>query len=243
MLTGMRPVIGITTYVERARWGAWDTTAALLPFTYVRAVEVAGARPVLLPPSEQGVDETLDAIDGLLIAGGADLDPALYNAPPHELTGGLRKDRDAGEVALLRAALDRGMPVLGICRGMQLLNVVCGGTLHQHLPVVVGHEEHRPAPGTYGEHPVSFNEGSLVCRLLGDRSDVLSSHHQGVDKVGDGLTATGWAEDGSVEVVERDGAAFAVGVLWHPEEREDAGLFAGLVAAATLWRGTYQSVT
>jgi len=232
----MRPVIGITTYVEHARWGVWDCPAALLPFAYVQGVDSAGGRPVLLPPSEHGVAETLDAVDGLLLAGGADLDPALYDAPPHERTGGVRVDRDAGEVALLRAALDRGLPVLGVCRGMQLLNVVHGGTLHQHLPEVVRHEAHRPAPGTYGEHPVSFEEDSLVCRLLGDRSDVQSYHHQGIEKVGDGLVATGWADDGTVEVVERPDAAFVLGVLWHPEQDADARLFAGLVAAARDWR-------
>jgi len=232
----MRPVIGITTYVEQARWGVWDCPAALLPYGYVRGVESAGGRPVLLPPSGHGVAETLDAVDGLLFAGGADLDPALYDAAPHQLTAGVRPDRDAGEAALLLAALERGQPVLGVCRGMQLLNVVTGGTLHQHLPEVVSHNSHRPAPGEYGVHPVSFDDGSLVCRLLGDRSDVPSYHHQGIEKLGDGLVATGWADDGTVEVVERSGPGFTLGVLWHPEQGEDGRLFAALVAAAGEWR-------
>lgn len=236
MLSGMRPVIGITTYVEVARWGVWECPAALVPAAYVRAVESAGGRPVLLPPSEHGVEETLAAVDGLLFTGGADIDPTVYGQPRNERTAAARRDRDAGEAALLQAALDRAQPVLGVCRGMQLLNVVHGGTLYQHLPDVVQHESHQPKVGEYGDHGVSFEAGSLVCRLLGDRSDVKSYHHQGIEKVGDGLTATGWAPDGTVEVLERADAAFALGVLWHPEQGEDAGLFEGLVAAAAQWR-------
>ncbi|MEO6712105.1 MAG: gamma-glutamyl-gamma-aminobutyrate hydrolase family protein [Mycobacteriales bacterium] len=228
----MRPVIGITTYVEQARWGVWDTTAALLPYSYVRAVEAAGGRAVLLPPTDHGVDETIAFIDGLILAGGADLDPALYGADAHPETTLLRLDRDSGEAHILRAALDNRTPVLGICRGMQLLNVVSGGTLHQHLPDVVGNTGHRPEPGVFGEHGVRFEPGSLACRLLGDRSDVKSYHHQGIDQVAATLTATGWADDGTVEVLERVDSAYAIGVLWHPEEGEDAGLFRGLVEAA-----------
>ena len=231
MLSFMRPLIGITTYVEQAAWGVWNTTAALLPYNYVRAVEAAGGRAVLLPPSPGGVEETLGFVDGLIFAGGADLDPALYGAAAHPETTGLRPDRDGGESALLSAALTRGTPLLGICRGMQLLNVVGGGTLHQHLPEVTGSTQHRPQPGVFGEHGVHFETGSLVCRLLGDRSDVQSYHHQGIDKVATDLTATGWADDGSVEVIERADAAFAIGVLWHPEAGEDISLFTGLVEA------------
>lgn len=233
MITGVRPIIGITSYVERARWGIWDTTAALLPYSYVRAVEAAGGRAVLLPPTNDAVAETLGFVDGLILAGGADIDPAMYGAESHAETTGIRPDRDSGEAALVAAALDRGTPVLGICRGMQLLNVAGGGTLHQHLPEVVGHTTHRAEIGTYSEHGVHFEPGSLVCRLLGDRSDVKSYHHQGIDRIGVGLTATGWADDGTVEVLEQQDQAFALGVLWHPEERDDAGLFQGLVAAAS----------
>lgn len=232
MLSGVRPLIGITTYVERAQWGVWDTTAALLPYSYVRAVEAAGGRAVLLPPTPDGASETLDLVHGLILAGGADVDPARYGATPHAETIGLRTDRDGGEAALLTEALKRKTPVLGICRGMQLLNVVSGGTLHQHLPEVVGSTDHRPEPGVFGEHGVRFETGSLVCRLLGERSDVKSYHHQGVDRVAPNLVATGWADDGSVEVIERTDTTFALGVLWHPEEGEDAGLFRGLVEAA-----------
>lgn len=232
MLANVRPLIGITTYVEQARWGVWDTVAALLPYSYVRAVEAAGGRPVLLPPSAHGTAETVALLDGLILAGGADLDPALYGAEPHEFTTVIRPDRDGGEAALLTEALTSGTPVLGICRGMQLLNVVAGGTLHQHLPEVTGHTDHRPAAGIFGEHGVHFETGSLACRLLGDRSDVKSYHHQGIDQVAPGLRATGWADDGTIEVVEHDGRPFAIGVLWHPEEGEDAGLFEGLVEAA-----------
>lgn len=227
----MRPVIGITTYVEQAQWGVWDTPAALLPYGYVRAVEAAGGRPVLLPPMREGIEETLAVVNGLIFAGGADLDPMLYGAPAHPQTSGVRQDRDGGESSLLAAALTQGIPVLGICRGMQLLNAVSGGTLHQHLAEVTDTITHRSGPGIYAEHGVRFEPGSLVCRLLGDRAHVKSYHHQGIDRVAPGLTPTGWADDGTVEVLERTESPFAIGVLWHPEVGEEGGLFAGLVAA------------
>jgi len=227
----VRPLIGITSYVEQARWGVWDTTAALVPYSYVRQVESAGGTVVLVPPNATDAPEVLAVLDGLLLAGGADLDPALYGADAHEQTVGLRPDRDAGELAALRAADERDLPVLGVCRGMQLMTVAAGGTLHQHLPEVVGHESHRPEQGVYGRHDVRLAPGSRVASVLGDSVTVSSYHHQGVDSPGS-LTVTAWAEDGSVEAVEDPTKSFAVGVLWHPEVGDDPRLFEALVAAA-----------
>lgn len=227
----MRPVIGITTYVEQARWGVWDTTAALLPYAYVRHVEAAGGRAVLLPPSTEDPAEVLPWLDGLLVAGGADIDPSRYGAALHPETAGLRPERDAGELALLTAALDADLPVLGICRGMQLMTVQAGGSLHQHLPEVVAHERHRPAPGVYGDHDVRPAPGSLLHAVLGEGVTVRSYHHQGVADAGS-LTVTGWADDRTVEAVEAPGRRFALGVLWHPEVGDDPRLFEALVAAA-----------
>ena len=227
----MRPVVGITSYVEQARWGVWDQPAAVLPFRYVERVEAAGATAVLLPPSAASDTAVLDRLDGVVFAGGADLDPALYHQPPHEKTAGLRPERDAAEVPLMKAALDRDLPVLGICRGMQVMSVVSGGTLVQHLPDAVGHERHRPSPGVYGLHDVRLEPGSLAHRVLGDRVSVPSYHHQGLESPGS-LTVTGWADDDSPEVVEVPEHRFALGVLWHPEASDDPRLFEALVAAA-----------
>ena len=228
----MRPVVGITSYVEQARWGVWDVPAAVLPFRYVEGVEAAGATAVLLPPSAARDGEVLERLDGIVFAGGSDLDPALYGEEPHAETVGLRPLRDAAELPLLRAALDRDLPLLGICRGMQLLSVACGGTLVQHLPDLVGHERHRPAPGVYGLHDVRLADGSLARRLLGEQVSVPSYHHQGLRSPGS-LTVSGWADDDTPEVVEDPARRFALGVLWHPEASEDQRLFEGLVAAAS----------
>ena len=227
----MRPVVGITSYVEQARWGVWDVPAVVLPFRYIEQVEAAGATAVVLPPTATSDAEVLDRLDAVVFAGGADLDPALYDQPAHEQTTGLRPDRDAAEVPLMRAALDRDLPLLGICRGMQVLSVVSGGALEQHLPDVVGHEGHRPEPGIYGSHGVRLAPGSLAHRLLGDEVSVPSYHHQGLASAGS-LTVTGWAEDESPEVVEDPTRRFALGVLWHPEAGDDARLFEALVGAA-----------
>ncbi len=224
----MRPLIGITSYVEQARWGVWDTTAALVPYAYVRQVEQAGGRALLVPP---GSPEVLRVLDGLLLAGGADIDPARYGEDPHEQTAGLRPDRDEGELALLDAALAADLPVLGVCRGMQLMTVDAGGRLSQHLPDVVGHEGHRPEPGVYGDHGVRLADGSLAHDVLGTEVTVRSYHHQGVIDAGS-LTVSGWADDGTIEVVEDRGHRFALGVLWHPEAGDDPRLFQALVAAA-----------
>jgi putative glutamine amidotransferase len=226
-----RPLIGITCYVEQAKWGVWDVPAALLPFTYVQKVEAAGGRAVILPPSAAGDDGVLARLDGLVFAGGADLDPALYGEEPAPETSGLRPERDAAEAPLMRAALEQDVPVLGICRGMQLMAVVRDGALVQHLPDAVGHEGHRPAPGVYGLHDVRLEPGSRVHQILGDAVSVPSYHHQGLAKPGS-LTVTGWADDDSPEVVEEPDHRFAVGVLWHPEASEDPRLFEALVRAA-----------
>ncbi|MDQ1618344.1 MAG: putative glutamine amidotransferase [Actinomycetota bacterium] len=230
-MPAQRPVIGITSYVEQARWGVWDQPAVVLPLAYVAALEAAGARPVVLPPSVVGAAEVVQRLDGVVFAGGADLDPATYHQAAHPETTGVRPDRDAGELPLLRAALDADLPVLGICRGMQLLAVAHGGTLVQHLPDVVGHEGHRPSPGVYGLHEVRLAAGTLAHSLLGDRVSVPSYHHQGVDSPGS-LTVTGWAADDDLpEVVEDPARRFAIGVLWHPEASQDPRLFDALVAA------------
>ncbi|MGH8968506.1 MAG: gamma-glutamyl-gamma-aminobutyrate hydrolase family protein [Actinomycetes bacterium] len=226
-----RPVVGITCYVEQARWGVWDLPAAVLPFRYVERVEAAGGLAVLLPPRSDGVAEVLDRLDAVVFAGGADIDPTAYGADSHPETTGLRPDRDAGELPLMREALGRDLPVLGICRGMQVMAVVRGGSLVQHLPDVVGHDGHRPSPGVHGRHDVRLDPGSRARAVLGDRVTVPSYHHQGLDSPGS-LTVTGWAEDGTPEVVEDPDRRFALGVLWHPEAAEDLRLFEALVGAA-----------
>jgi putative glutamine amidotransferase len=224
-----KPVIGITAYREPARWGPWDVEAVLLPDAYVRAVESAGGYAVLLPPG--AAVELLDRLDGLLLAGGADIDPERYGAEVAPETAGLRPDRDASELVLAAAAASRDVPTLGVCRGMQVMVVAAGGSLLQHVPQHVGHEGHRPAPGTYGSHPVSLTPGSRLHDVLGDSLVVSSSHHQGVADAGK-LTVSGWADDGVVEGVEDPLRRFAIGVLWHPEVRDDRRLFDALVNAA-----------
>lgn len=232
----MRPVVGITSYAEQARWGQWDLPAALIPLAYVSAVEKAGGRPLLVPPSEEGVEETLDALDGLILSGGGDLDPAVYDAEPHPATSGVRSERDRAELALLEAALARDMPVLAVCRGSQVLNVSRGGDLVQHLPEVVGDEKHKETPGAFSEHGVEVNAESRLAALVGERTSVKSSHHQGFGRIGDGLVVTARAEDGTIEGVEDPSHRFALGVLWHPEEGEDAALFRALVEEARAYR-------
>ena len=203
---------------------------------YVEMLERAGARPLLVPPSESGVEETLDALDGLLLSGGADLDPASYAAEPHPETSGTRPARDRAELALLEAALARDLPVLAVCRGSQILNVARGGDLVQHLPDVVGHEEHRAVPGIFSEHPVRIEDGSRLGALVGGHAPVKSHHHQGFGRVGEGLREVAWADDGTVEALEDPSQRFALGVLWHPEAGEDARLFEALVDEARAYR-------
>ena len=230
------PLVGITTYVEPAKWGVWDLDAALIPFAYVQAIEHAGARALLVPPSDHAVEETLDALDGLLFSGGADLDPHTYGAEQDPATNGVRPERDRAEFALLEGALARDMPVLAVCRGLQVLNVARGGDLVQHLPDVTGDERHRESPGTFSEHPVRIDDGSKLGALLGGHAPVKSSHHQGVGTVGRGLREVAWADDDTVEALEDPERRFAVGVLWHPEAGEDAALFEALVAEARAYR-------
>jgi putative glutamine amidotransferase len=231
-----RPVVGITTYVLPAKFGVWDVESALVPADYVHAVERAGGRPLLVPPSDDGVEETIDAVDGLIFSGGSDIDPELYGQDPHPETIGVVRERDRAELALLQAALERDLPVLAICRGSQVLNVALGGDLLQHLPEVVGDEKHKHTPGVFADHDVSLEPGTRLAGLLGDRAPVKSHHHQGFGRLGEGLRVAAHAEDGAVEAVEDPSRRFALGVLWHPEAGEDMMLFEELVAEARRYR-------
>jgi gamma-glutamyl-gamma-aminobutyrate hydrolase PuuD len=232
----MRPIVGITSYAETARWGVWEAPAALIPLAYVRAVEAAGGRPLLVPPSTDGVEETLDALDGLLLSGGADLDPESYGAEAHPETNGVRPERDRAELVLLEAALARDMPVLAVCRGSQVLNVARGGDLVQHLPEVLGSERHKETPGVFADHGVKILPDTKLHDVIGTHAPVKSHHHQGYGRLGEGLRESARAEDGTVEAIEDPSRRFALGVLWHPEEGEDAALFEALVEEARRYR-------
>ena len=233
-----RPVIGICAAVEQARWAAWDVVVAMAPRTYATAVQAAGGLAAILPPDPAVTAEPdllLDRIDGLLLAGGSDIDPAVYGAEPAPETAGQRIERDEFELALLRRAIERDMPALGICRGMQMLNVACGGTIDQHVPNGLGgNVRHREVPGTFSSHEVEVEPGSLAARAIAsDRADVKSHHHQGVDRLGEGLSVTGRStEDGLIEAIEVPGSGYALGVLWHPEEDVESNVITSLVAAA-----------
>jgi putative glutamine amidotransferase len=231
-----RPLIGITSYVEPAQWGAWELEAALVPWMYVQAIERAGGRALLVPPSEEALEETLEALDGLLFSGGNDLDPSSYDADPHPETTATRPERDRGELALLEGALARDMPVLAVCRGSQVLNVARGGDLVQHLPELVGDERHKHTPGVFADHDVRVEPASKLGELVGDRAPVKSHHHQGYGRIGEGLREVAWADDGTVEALEDPDKRFAVGVLWHPEAGEDFTLFKALVEQARAYR-------
>jgi putative glutamine amidotransferase len=214
------PVIGITAAVEQARWGSWDALVLLSPRNYSVSVQRAGALALLLSPDETVADDPdrlLDRLDGLLLSGGADVNPVTYGAEAGPKTRAGRIERDRFEIALARAAVARDMPVLGVCRGMQILNVALGGTLVQHIDDL---DVHRPTPGTFHAHDVALEPESLAARSAGgERVAVPSHHHQGVAVLGDGLAATGRAvEDGLIEALEVPGCDFALGVLWHPEE-------------------------
>ncbi len=232
----LRPVIGLTTYLEQAKTGVWDVPAAFLPRVYFDAVTRAGGIAVLLPP--QPVDAAvasriIDRLDGLIITGGKDVDPARYGAQPHPATDEPRPDRDVWEDALLREAIRTELPFLGICRGAQLLNVSLGGTLHQHLPDVVGDDRYQQGGGVFTELPVAIEPDSRLAGLVGDTIDVSVYHHQAIDRVAEPLVVTARSADGVIEAVELPGVPFGLAVQWHPEETgEDLRLFRGLVEAA-----------
>jgi putative glutamine amidotransferase len=207
----------------------------------VHAIDRAGGRPLLVPLTSGGVDETLGAIDGLLFPGGADLDPDLYDQEPHDETFGVDSERDQVELHLLEEALACDMPVLAVCRGSQVLNVARGGDLLQHLPDVVGDEKHKHTPGAFADHDVTVEEGTWLAALVGERAPVKSHHHQGFGRIGEGLRVAARAEDGTIEAVEDPKLRFAVGVLWHPEAGEDLKLFEELVRNARAYRASRQS--
>jgi len=231
------PLIGISAYCENARWGVWEAQAMVLPRRYADRISAAGGIPVLLPPVP-GIEDALGRLDGLMLSGGGDIDPARYRAEPVPQVTSVREERDTAEFALLAAATSRHLPVLGICRGLQVINVARGGSLHQHLPDVVGHDGHAPVPGAFGAHPVHVAPGSRLSGILG-REEVdapittPTHHHQAVDRLGEGLVPTAWAADGTIEAFEvDDGGSFVVAVQWHPEAGDDPSLFRALVTAA-----------
>ncbi|HEY4024047.1 MAG TPA: gamma-glutamyl-gamma-aminobutyrate hydrolase family protein [Pseudonocardiaceae bacterium] len=226
-----RPVIGIAGYSEPARWDIWNTRATLIQQSYVDGIAKHGARVVVLPPDTVDAD-VVDLLDGLVLPSGADIDPAHYGHKPHPEAETPRPDRDIGELLLLRAALSRDIPVLGVCRGLQLLAIVAGGSVHQHLPDVLGHSRHMPADGVLGEHEVVFTEGSLAAAIHGHRAVVNSHHHQGVADAGP-LTVSARADDGLIEAIEDPTKRFVLGVQWHPEVAGGEDLFAAFVAACT----------
>ena len=233
-----RPLIGVCAAIERASFGVWrDEPATLLPLSYSRAIHGAGGMMAMLPPDRRASEdpgELLDRIDALVLGGGADIDPESQGVEAHPETVGSNPDRDRFEIALALGALDRGMPLLGVCRGMQVLNVACGGTLDQHIPDRLGHEIHRPVPGAWAEHEVRIEPGSLAAEAAGtERLTVKSHHHQGLDRIADQLTATAWAtDDESVEAIESGNGGFALGVLWHPEEDATDAIIPALISRA-----------
>lgn len=230
------PVIGLTTYRENAAWGVWRQRADLLPAQYAAAVEATGGIPLLLPPVEVAgaADAVVARLDGLVVCGGADVDPGRYAADPHPRTAGWRPDRDAWEISLLDAAEAAGLPVLGVCRGMQVMAVRAGGVLDQHVPDLVGHEQHSPGGDAFGSVEVTTAPGTRIAALVGDRLSVHCHHHQSV-RTHPGFEAVAHAADGTLEAMETSGERFCVGVQWHPEAVADVGVLAGLVRAAAAY--------
>lgn len=233
------PLVGLTTYREQASWGVWSEPADLLPATYAAAVRTAGAVAVLLPsgPADHA-GYALDAVHGLLVAGGPDVEPGRYGAARDVATGPARPERDEWELALVRAAIARDLPVLAVCRGMQVLNVALGGGLLQHLPDEVGSDLHCPTVGVHGRHRVALAAGSTLHAVLGAEAEVATYHHQGVGRLGAGLVATGWADDGVVEGIELDHRQWVVGVQWHPEAYAGEPIFAAFAAACLAYRSS-----
>ena len=228
------PLIGLTAYREQARWGVWDQRADLLPAQYAEAVVACGGVPVMLPPNDAvgAADTVVARLDGLVISGGADVDPSRYDADPHPRTANWRPDRDAWELALLTAADAVGLPVLGVCRGMQVMAVHAGGSLDQHTPDLVGHDEHSPGGDAFGAVAVSTEAGSRLAALVGPALEVNCHHHQSV-REHPGFVGSAHAADGTLEAMEAAGGdRFCVAVQWHPETAADVGLLAGLVEAA-----------
>ncbi len=247
-MDGSRPLIGICAALESARWAAWDQEAALLPYNYLTEISEAGGLGLMIPPDPYLVedpDDLLDHIDALVLAGGADIDPGAYGAAPHAETRGSVPARDRTELALTRAAIERDLPVLGICRGMQVINVALAGTLHQHVPDIVGNNEHRRRLGSFegSEHEVRLQPGSLAARAAGEEHHVVKSHHhQAIDRVGEGLVVTGVsAIDDLAEAIELPGRRFVLGVQWHPEADERSGVIGALVAGARDYSATNSS--
>jgi putative glutamine amidotransferase len=244
-----RPLIGICTNLVHARWGVWDQQAALLPFAYIQAIQRADGLALMLPPDpqfEQNPDEVLDLIDGLILAGGNDIDPRAYGATPHPETNNTVPARDQAELALTRRAVERDLPVLGICRGMQLLNVALGGTLLQHLPDEVGHGRHRINPGSFdgSEHDVRLQPESRAALAAGEEvHSTKSHHHQAIDRPGNGLAITGASTlDDLPEAIEAPDKQFVLGVQWHPEADERSRVVAALVDAARAHRAARVAV-
>ena len=228
-----RPIIGITGELEAARWRNWIREAVVSPVSYTRAVERAGGAPVILPPvPSSSVPSLIAGIDALVVAGGRDVDPALYDEAPHEQTDLPDHRRDRFEILMTRAAIDADLPFLAICRGMHILNVARGGTLIQHLPDRLGSESHKPDPVKMTIHDVQISAASKLGRALGATAQVPAAHHQAIDRIGSGLLTVAWTPDQVVEAVELQGHKFGIGVQWHPEESDDARIFEALVAAA-----------
>lgn len=231
---GSSLLIGISCYIEQARSGAWDMPFALLPRSYLDIVVAAGALPVILPPVGEWGEGELSRLDGLILAGGPDVDPARYGQTAEHETDEPRTERDVIELRLVDAALRNGFPVLGVCRGMQVMNVALGGTLRQHIPDDLGNTDHRPKIGTFGQVEVTVAADSQLAAIIGQEVGVHCHHHQAVDRLGTGLTPVAWARDGCVEAVEIPGDGFAIGVQWHPErDVTDVRLVKALVQAAS----------